>query len=219
MTGPITRDIRGLDPAQEDLTDVVGHVRAGGLIAYPTETVYGFGGACSAEGVAALRTLKPRVGDRPFLVLAADPADLAGLRWTAEARELASIFWPGALTLVLADPEGIFPPGIRSASGSVAVRVSPHPFVKALVAALGAAVTSTSANAPGRAPARSFHEVLDAARELRAGPELLAVNGGTLVPSEPSTIIDVSGGGLRIVREGSIPVERLRCALPEPHEH
>lgn len=218
MSGPGVLDLVGLDPASEDLTPVVRHLEGGGLVAYPTETVYGFGGTCTEEGVAALRALKPRGGDRPFLVLVADAAEVAGLRWTDEARELASVFWPGALTLVLADPGGIFPPGIRSSSGAVAVRVSPHPFVRALLASLGAGVTSTSANAPGRAPARSFPEVLEVARVLEAGSELLIVDGGTLFPSEPSTIVDFSGTEPVVVRTGSIPVGRLHCVLPELHE-
>lgn len=218
MSRPVVLDLAGVDPAGEDLSAVVGHLREGGIIAYPTETVYGFGGLCTEEGVAALRALKPRGGDRPFLVLVADVAEVAGLRWTEQARALASVFWPGALTLVLADPDGIFPLGIRSSSGAVAVRVSPHPFVRALLASLGACVTSTSANAPGRPPARSLPEVLEAARKLGAGPELLVVDGGTLMPSEPSTIVDFSGAEPEVVRAGSIPLGRLHCVLPELHE-
>jgi L-threonylcarbamoyladenylate synthase len=218
LSEPAVLDFAGLDPSAEDLGPVVRHLREGGVVAYPTETVYGFGGLCTEEAVAALRALKPRGGDRPFLVLVAEAAEVAGLRWTDEARALASVFWPGALTLVLADPDGIFPPGVRSSSGSVAVRVSPHPFVRALLVSLGAGVTSTSANAPGRAPARSFPEVLEAAKKLGAGAELLVVDGGTLTPSEPSTIVDFSGAEPEVVRAGSIPVGRLHCVLPELHE-
>ena len=95
-----------------------------------------------------------------------------GLTWHASARRFAELFWPGPLTLVLSDAEGAFPSGVRSAEGAVAVRVSSGPFVKGLLASLGAPITSTSANPPGGRPALSGSEALEAARSLGAGEEL-----------------------------------------------
>ncbi len=199
------------------LRPVVDHLRAGGLLAYPTETVYGFGAAATPEGVAAVAGLKRRVGDRPLLVLVPDADAVGALAWTDEACELADVFWPGAVTLVLGDPGGIFPSGIRSPAGSVAVRVSPHPFVRALLEGWGAPLTSTSANVPGTAPARSGEGALAAARALAAGAEMLVIDGGTLPESGPSTIVDCTGTRPVVVREGTVPLHRLRCALPDIH--
>ena len=103
-------DVRAEPPSEEDLDGVVRHVLGGGLIAYPTETVYGFGGLAAPRAVKSLRRLKPG-RERPFLLLVPSVAAVSGLRWTAEARVLASVFWPGALTLVLADPSRSFPAG------------------------------------------------------------------------------------------------------------
>jgi L-threonylcarbamoyladenylate synthase len=204
-----------LPAAALDLGAAAAHVRGGGVLGYPTETVYGFGGACTPEGVEALARLKRRERHKPFLVLAPSVEALSGLAWSEEARTLAGIFWPGAVTLVLSDPDGAFPPGIRSEAGTVAVRVSPHPVVQALMAAGTGAMTSTSANAPGHPPARTGAEARDAAIALGGGEEVLVLDAGPLPPSGPSTLVDCTASEPRVLREGTVPVARLRCALPQ----
>ncbi|RMH11381.1 MAG: Sua5/YciO/YrdC/YwlC family protein [Gemmatimonadetes bacterium] len=192
----------------------------GGLVILPTETVYGFGTALVPEAVARLMAAKrrgrPDAPERPLLVLvgARDAEPARALAWTPAAIELADVFWPGALTLVLADPGARFPAGVRSAEGTVAVRATPHPAARALVEAAGGALTSTSANEPGRPPAATFAEALEAARALGLD-DVLGVDGGTLPPSAPSTLVDCTGETPRVLREGAVPVSRLRCVLPE----
>ena len=219
---PVLGQIRVLDVRAGSFEDaeiaaVVSHVRAGGLLAYPTETVYGFGGLATEEGVAALRRLKGRGDDKPFLVLVPSPEAVPGLGWTDEARDLASVFWPGALTLVLADRSGTFPPGVRGLTGGVAVRVTSHPITRLLVERLGAPLTSTSANAPGSAPAASGEEALAVARAAGAGAEVLVLDAGRLAESAPSTLVDCTGAFPVLVREGATPLHRLRCVLPGIH--
>lgn len=216
--GPRVVDLRGVDIGSFDFVEVAAHVRAGGFVAYPTETVYGFGGLCTRGSVEGLRHLKRRQADKPFIAMIRDLADAERLSWSEEARELARIFWPGALTLVLRDPEGIFPSGVRGASEAVAVRVSPHPLVRRLLEVVGTPVTSTSANAPGQPPASSGSEALDVARSLGAGPEMWVLDIGVLPPSEPSTVVDCTGVEPVVLRAGTVPVTRLRCAVPEIHE-
>ena len=211
--GPRRLDLRG-GGDDDALAPVVRHLEDGGLVAYPTETVYGFGCALRADALDALRRLKRGGGDKPFLVLLPDAEAAAALRWTEEARELARIFWPGALTLVLADPGATFPPGVRSVTGGVAVRVPGHPLARALAAGAGG-LTSTSANAPGAEPARDGAGALDAARALGADERMWVLDAGTLPASAASTIVDCTGDAPVVLREGSIPRTRLRCALPE----
>lgn len=215
--GPSVIDLRSADIDTADLGGVGEHVRGGGLVAYPTETVYGFGGLCTVGPVERLRALKAREPDKPFIVVVRDVTDVEGLSWSPEARELARIFWPGSVTLVLPDPDGVFPPGVRSSDGGVAVRVSPHPLVGRLLAAVGAPLTSTSANMSGGSPARSGAEALDVARRLEAGPGMWVLDAGTLPPSGPSTVVDCTSDRPVVVREGTVPVGRLRCVLPEIH--
>ncbi len=216
MSGPArTVDLRA-DP-DADLAPVVAHLRSGGVVAYPTETVYGLGGACTAEAVAAVQALKGRSADKPLLALVENEASAAGLAWTPAARELASIFWPGSVTLVLRDPGSVFPAGVRSGAGTVGVRVSPHPVAAGLVRALGAPLTSTSLNLPGEEPVTSG----DAASDLLArmgGSGVWLLDGGRLPPSAPSTVIDCSADEPVVLREGAVPLARLRCALPEIHD-
>jgi L-threonylcarbamoyladenylate synthase len=217
MIGP--RLLRIADAATQAplLREIARHLEAGGLVAMPTETVYGFGCALQEEALAAIQRMKGRGAEKPFLVLVPGMAALARLAWTPEARELAEVFWPGALTLVLADPEGLFPPGVRSPAGTVAVRISPQPLARGVVDALGAPLVSTSANRPGEQPARSAEKALGAAWAAGAGAELWVLDGGPLSSSSPSTIVDCSGHRPRVLRAGAIPVDRLRCVLPRIH--
>src|SRR5262245_12422314 len=208
-----TLDLRaGLEDPRE-LDPVVAHVLGDGLVIHPTATVYGVGGLATREAIAALRTLKGRADDRPFLLLIASAESVPALAWTASARELASVFWPGALTLVLADPSGSFPAGVRSGAGGVAVRVSSHPGTRALVERIGRPFTSTSANAPGEPPALAADEAVAA---LDAGG-CWVLDAGRLPPSAPSTVVDCTGAEPIVVRAGATPIERLRCVLPGIH--
>ncbi|MGD2046513.1 MAG: L-threonylcarbamoyladenylate synthase [Gemmatimonadota bacterium] len=200
-----------------DLEEVVAHVRRGGLIAYPTETVYGLGGAVTDDAVHALRGRKGREADKPFIVLVESSDAVQGLGWTPAARALAEIFWPGPLTLVLDDPSGIFPVGVRDErTGAVGVRVSPHPLVARLVEALGDPLTSTSLNEPGAPPAASGTEAVEVVRALD-GRDVVVLDAGTLPSSLPSTVVDCRGPEPVVLRAGSVPTERLRCAIPEIH--
>ena len=215
MSAPRSIDLRAWQPGDDEaLAPVVAHLRAGGLIAYPTETVYGFGGRLEPGALARLTALKGRDPEKPFLLLVPDERAVARLAWTEPARELAGVFWPGALTLVLADPDGSFPPGVRSPAGAVAVRRSSHPLARRLVELLGEPITSTSANAPGAAPAASGEEARAAGLALGGAEDLWVLDVGGLPESAPSTIVDCTGEAPRILRAGSTPVRRIRCVLP-----
>ena len=212
-------DLRDLDPSAADaprrLAPMVAHLRAGGVIAYPTETVYGFGSTIDPGAVLRLREMKRRPDAKPVLALISGPSGAPELEWTDAARELATLFWPGALTMILSDPTGRFPDGARDERGGVAVRHTPHPLAAALVDALGAPLTSSSANAPGRPPAMDGDEAVAALEELAPDHRVLVVDGGRLPPSASSTLVDCRGAVPVVLREGAIPIDRLRCAIPE----
>jgi L-threonylcarbamoyladenylate synthase len=173
------------------------HLEADGVIAYPTETVYGLG--CTLRP-AALERLAAFKGERPFLLLIRDRREAAGLAWSPAAERLADAFWPGPLTLALDDPDHAYPPQVRGPDGAVAVRVSPHPGIDDLLAAAGGPVTSTSANRPGEPPALDAAAAADAGRAIQA---LLVLDGGPLPPSMPSTVVRC-GARVRILREGAL---------------
>ncbi len=203
------------DPPETGILEIIArHLEEGGLVAMPTETVYGFGAALQDQAIRRIQRLKERGPEKPFLVLVPEWEAVKELGWTEVSREMALAFWPGALTLVLSDPKKLFPPGIRSANGTVAVRQSPHPIARAIVEALGAPIVSTSANPSGGRPALSADEARDTALSLGAGAELWVLDAGGLEPSETSTILDCSGPEPVLLRTGSIPLARLRCVLP-----
>lgn len=214
--GPRVVDARtdlGRDPGTI-LPDVIRHLRGGGVIGYPTETVYGLGGAMREDAVNRVRGLKARDAAKPLIALVASAGAVSGLRWTEQARELARAFWPGPLTLVLEDPLGIFPVGVRDEdTHAVGVRVSPHPLVARLLDALEGPLTSTSLNAPGEPPARTGTEALEVVRRL-GGSDVLVLDGGDLPPSQPSSVVDCTGPEPVVIREGAVPTSRLRCAVP-----
>ena len=205
-----------LTAAQEaDLAPVIAHIRGGGLVAYPTETVYGIGGACSIEVSARVCEVKGRREAKALIALISGYESVSALQWTPCAKRLASIFWPGPLTLVLGDPTGIFPDGVRNAENeTVAVRMSPHSVVSRLVQELGEPLTSTSLNRSGEPPITTGAEALDFLDQLKMS-EVWLIDGGSLPPSAPSTIVDCTNNPQSVLREGAIPAELIRHTIEE----
>ena len=199
---------------QAALAPAIDHLRGGGVLAYPTETVYGFGCALRDDALARLAALKQRATSKPFLLLISDIDQAGMLRWTADARALSDAFWPGPLTIALEAPTGIFPQGVRGEDGNVAVRATSHAGIRALVAAFGEPITSSSANAPGAPAARDAAGAAAALSALGANDALL-LDGGMLPPTPPSTVLDASVSPPRLLRAGAVPLEALRRIIGE----
>ncbi len=176
-------------------------LRRGGLVAYPTETVYGLGAdPGSDEAVSRLLALKGRSASRGLSILVSDSdwlerqvPDLPRL-----ARDLARRFWPGPLTLVVPAPGSSFA-RVRTSRG-VGIRCSPHPVARALARAFGGPLVATSCNLSGEPPCRTEDEVKRA-----FGPELSVVHGGSSGGELPSTVVAVAAGdSLTLLREGAL---------------
>lgn len=200
--------------ARAAIPRVTAHLRGGGLLAYPTETVYGLGSRAVEADVRALATLKGRAAGKPFLLLVAsrEMAEAQGLALNESARALARAFWPGPLTLVLPGGGGRLPDLLRGPEGGIAVRWTSHAGIALLVAALGEPLTSTSANLPGGPPAPGADAILrDFAPAVAAG-RLLVLDGGVLGNRPPSTVVDCTGPMARVVRAGAISQAQLRAA-------
>src|SRR3954471_13045262 len=186
------------------------------VLAYPTETVYGFGGAIDRDSVDRLVKMKRRPPGKPFLLLVDGAAmvDRLDLHLPAYAARLVAVHWPGPLTLVLRGGEGRVPPRLRGPEGGVAVRWTSHAGIQRLIRAHGSALTSTSANLPGIPPAQTAREVVEQWPDVIARGVLRVLDGGRLVPSEPSTVIDCTGRYPRIIRPGAISAAVLRESVP-----
>jgi L-threonylcarbamoyladenylate synthase len=187
----------------EEATAVGATSRAGGVILFPTDTLYGLGVDPSSEvGLARLFRLKGRDPDKPVPVLLAD-ASLIG-RYAAAVpepwRALMERFWPGPLTLLFPAIPGLSP-GICSPSGKVALRVPGSALSRSVLQAAGGSLTGTSANAAG---AGGTGDPGIALRDLGSGIDLF-VNAGTLPPSPASSLIDIDASGAVLsLRAGAI---------------
>ena len=187
------------------------------VLAYPTETVYGFGGGVDRESVANLIALKGRPANKPFLLIVAssDMITRLGLHLTSYASQLAARFWPGPLTLVLPGGENRVPDQLRGPEGGIAVRWTPHPGLARLVQAYGEPITSTSANRPGVPPATNAHEIIEQWSDAVTRGALHILDGGQLKESAPSTVVDCTGTRPRVIRPGAISSEALRQSVPD----
>lgn len=196
------------------IPEVGAHLARNGLLAYPTETVYGLGSAPTDTAMEALARLKGRPPGKPFLMLVASRAMAEGwgLVFNASATMLASLFWPGPLTLVLPGGEGRLPERLRGAEGGIAVRHTSHQGIAALVAALDLPLTSTSANRPGTPTAPGPDRIAEVFAPSLGSGELLLLDGGVLGNVPPSTLVDCTLPVPRMVREGAIPRAELRRA-------
>jgi len=197
-------------PAESDL--VAATARAGGVILFPTDTLYGLGVVpCLAAGLEALFRLKGRDPGKPVPVLLADASLVEHYAAAIPApwRALMERFWPGPLTLLFPALPGL-PPGIRSASGKIALRVPGSELCRSVLRAAGGSLTGTSANAAGAAGAV---DPAIALRDLEAGIGLF-VNAGTLPFSAASTLLDIdTAGTVKTLRAGAVPGDDLRQAL------
>jgi len=199
-------------PEPDLIADAAACLRRGGLVAFPTETVYGLGVA--ALDVAAVRRLfaaKGRPADDPLIVHIASPDALDPLvaaRPPAVA-VLAARFWPGPLTLVLRRSP-LVPDEVTAGLDTVAVRVPAHPVAHALLAAAGIPVAAPSANLFSRpSPTQAAHVLEDLDGRID-----LVLDGGSTPVGVESTVLDLSGDVPEVLRPGAVTLEMLRPLLP-----
>ncbi len=199
------------------INGTLAHLAAGRVLAYPTETVYGFGGAVDERSVEKLVELKGRPVGKPFLLLvaASEMITRLELKLTSYASTLAARFWPGPLTLVLPGGERRVPDRLRGPEGGVAVRWTPHRSLARLILAHGEPITSTSANRPGIPPATSADQIVSQWGDAIARGTLRVLDGGRLRDSEPSTVVDCTGRRPRVIRPGAISAASLRESVPD----
>lgn len=188
----------------EAVAKAAGVFRAGGVVVFPTETVYGIGVASGdAAALAKLRRLKQRDAEKPFQLLTADidAAKKNGAVFSSRCLRLARRFWPGPLTIVVPDTSG---------TGTLGIRIPDSCFVLALCRELEIPIISSSANSAGRMPP------LDAAAADTFGDDVdLLVDGGAVTGGTPSTVVRCLGDKYEILRPGGIGAEAIASAWRE----
>lgn len=183
-------------------------LKNGGLVAFPTDTVYGVGAlAFDGRAVESIYTAKDRPAEKAIPVLIADESDLekVGVDIPAIAHRLATRFWPGPLTVLV--PKKPTLPASVSATDTVGVRIPDHAVTRALLRAAGP-MAVTSANISGQ-PSPSTAE--DVFAQLN-GRIPLIIDGGKTPGGTPSTLVDCTGENIRILREGPLSLEELLSA-------
>lgn len=200
-----------LQVTDEGLARACEILRAGGVVAYPTETYYGLAvDPFNPAALARLFTLKGRSPDKPVLLIIDNSSQLSGL--VSEIPPVFTIpmqqFWPGPLTLVFPGAVSL-PEMLTGYRGTIGVRVSSHPVARELVRAFGLPVTATSANLSGYPPAITAGGV----REQLGGKVDAVIDGGETPGGLGSTLLDCCEGKLRLLRDGAISFSRIKAAL------
>jgi L-threonylcarbamoyladenylate synthase len=200
--------------AQTDIIRAVAVLKAGELIAFPTETVYGLGAdASNADAVRKIYAAKGRPSNHPLIVHVADAVQLAN--WARDippvAHTLAKKFWPGPLTLVLKRNPRVSDE-VTGGQDTVAIRVPSHPVAQALLREFGGGVAAPSANRFGRVSATTAAHV----REEFGDSVACVLDGGAADVGIESTIVDCSRSTPSLLRPGSITPQQLESALGAP---
>ena len=185
-------------------------LRAGGLVAFPTETVYGLGAhALDAAAVRGIFEAKGRPADDPVIVHLVSARDLSAVCFPSDtAWRLAETFWPGPLTLVLPKRD-VVPPGVSAGLPTVGVRVPSHGVAQALLQSARVPVAAPSANLFGRPSPTTAQHVMD---DLRGRIDLV-LDGGPANVGVESTIVDLTTHPPRLLRPGGLPAESIEAVL------
>ena len=190
-------------------------LRAGQLVAFPTETVYGLGAdATNGRAVAAIYAAKGRPSFNPLIIHFADAEGaMEHAAFTPLARQLAAAFWPGPLTLVLERRTQSLISELASAGlPTLAVRVPDHPIARALLAATGRPLAAPSANRSGRmSPTQAAHVLSDLGEEAA-----LILDAGPTAHGLESTVIDARGDEAVLLRPGAVTAETIEAVLGRP---
>ena len=186
-------------------------LRLGGLVAFPTETVYGLGAdAANPAALARLFDVKGRPANHPLIVHlgGADQLDQWALDVPAQARVLADAFWPGPLTMLLARNSSVSE-AVTGGRDTVGLRVPDHPVARRLLAAFEGGIAAPSANRFGRvSPTTAEHVRADLGDDVDA-----ILDGGPCAVGVESTIVDLSGFEPEVLRPGGVSIERLSEVL------
>lgn len=204
------------NPSGEVMTRAADVLRGGGLVAFPTETVYGLGAnALNPEAVKGIYRAKGRPSDNPLILHLSRVEQAEPLVHVDErARRLMCAFWPGPLTLVLRARD-VVPMEARGGLSTVALRMPSHPVASALIDASGFPLAAPSANVSGR-PSPTDAETVWA--DLRGRIEMI-LDGGPVSVGIESTVIDVSEELPLLLRPGGMPAEEIEAFLGEPLRH
>lgn len=195
------------------LEQALGVLKAGGTVVYPTDTLYALGcNALESSALGRVFDIKRRV------YTAAVPVLVSNATWARElvhmderTERIMNDFWPGQVTIVAVRRE-IVPAMATGGGQTLGVRAPDHSFAQQLLTSFGYPLCGTSANLSGQSSSQDPLQIIEAFSEAERSPDLF-IDAGVLPPSEPSTVVDTTGVGPRIVRQGAVRADRLFAYL------
>lgn len=196
---------------RNDVLRALSVLKGGGVIVYPTETVYGIGcDPMKRESFERIAALKGRETGKPMLLLASSLEQVESFagKLDSVAGKIARAFWPGPVTMVIS-PLKPLPDYLYGSGGGVAFRVTPHRLAGDLARGLGRPIISTSANLSGQPPVRDYKEATDVFDGL---VDMILETSEQMI-GVPSTLIDISDGHITLLREGGLPLEKIMEVL------
>ena len=201
-----------MTPSSQSLIEhAADRLRAGGLVAFPTETVYGLGAdAMNPDAVARVYEIKRRPTRSPLIVHVADEdmARSVAEVWPDDASAIAGAFWPGPVSIIVPRADRL-PEVVTGGGATVAIRCPDHPMALALIRALGGPLVAPSANLSGElSPTRAEH-----VRASFTEDEVLVLDGGPCESGIESTVVSVVDRPARVLRRGVISADRLATAI------
>jgi L-threonylcarbamoyladenylate synthase len=199
-----------LSSLQKQVEQGIAILKEGGVVAFPTDTVYGLGACINLpQAVARVYEVKGRAKNIPLPLLLADKSQIEEVAEVVPplARLLAEKFLPGGLTMVLFKSKAV-PDTVTSGGKTVAIRIPAHPVPLALARGVGTPIVGTSANLSGQPSALTAEEVY---AQLDGRVDLI-IDGGRRPGGRESTIVDLTGKTPRVLREGAISREELKSA-------
>ena len=210
----ILTQVKKVDAQHPDMTiirEAAEIIRTGGLVGFPTETVYGLGAdALLPEGAKRIYAAKGRPSDNPLIVHIAEfeALDKITADIPPQAKALADAFWPGPLTMILPKAD-IVPKSTTGGLDTVAIRMPSHPIAKELIRQSGVYIAAPSANLSGRpSPTKAEHVIEDLSGRID-----MIIDGGEVGIGLESTIVDLTGDVPMVLRPGYITLEMLREVL------
>lgn len=197
----------------EAIREAVKILQYGGTVVYPTDTLYGLGAnALNEIAVRKIFAIKQRPDTKPLPILARNMMWAKELAQISQRNEAAlKKLWPGAVTVILPS-QPIVPDAVTRGNKSIAVRIADHPLVDQLLGAFGYPLTATSANISGDEPRLKAEEIAEIFSKCTYKPDLI-LDVGTLPPSSPSTVLDLTGREPKILRVGAAKPNELLSLL------
>lgn len=206
--------VRRIDPGQpcpDAIAEAARIVCSGGVVVFPTTSLYGLAAdACNPAAVEKVFAIKQRPASKPILILVPDIRNIQNLVHDIPlaAERVMTALWPGKLTLIFKAGKGLTP-GLTAGTGKIGIRLPVYPVARLLVHAAGRAITATSANISGQT---GCSRISDLDPDVAAAVDLI-LDAGPLEGGAGSTILDVSLDPPVILREGSIPANRIFSLL------